>query len=99
MSFLATHVKQPIEELDYDISYDDFLTQSDELAKTPAPDITITPSSPDGLQKGAVNVTSRWLKIWLTGGVAGEVYKVEVTVHTNEGRVRQDEFIVSVEDF
>lgn len=32
------------------------------------------------------------------GGVAGQVYKAQVTVTTAEGRVMQDEFIVSVKE-
>jgi len=99
MAILGTLVKQPTDELDYDISYSRFLTETDELTSLNQPEITITPEEPNGLRKGAVNVMEDRLKIWLMDGVAGTEYKVEINVTTNEGRVRQDEFFIVVEDY
>lgn len=96
MTILGTKLKQPIEELDYDITYDKFLTDTDELHPTLVPNIVITPSEAGGLVKGAVNVMPDRLKIWLMEGNTDQQYKVEVTVRTNEGRVRQDEFYIYV---
>ena len=99
MTILGNKIKQPVEELDYDISYKDFLTDSDELNTSLTPNVVITPDKPGGLVKGIVTITEDRVKVWLKSGISGDQYKIEVTVKTNEGRIRQDEFYINVQEF
>lgn len=39
------------------------------------------------------------MRVFVSGGVAGQSYKAEVTISTAEGRILQDEFIVKIKDF
>lgn len=38
------------------------------------------------------------VRVWVYGGTPWEVYKVQVTVSTSEGRIMQDEFTVEIEE-
>lgn len=98
MAILGTFTMQPADEWDYDIDYSRWLTASDGLSETVAPVVTVEPA---GLEVESVtrDYDNRRVKVWLSGGVDGQRYKVEVTTRTREGRVRQDEFFVIVRDF
>lgn len=98
MAILGTFTMQPADEWDYDIDYDEWLTPSDGLSDQVAPEVTV---DQDGLAIEAVirDYENRRVKIWISGGIDGERYKVEVTTRTSEGRTRQDEFYIVVRDF
>jgi hypothetical protein len=98
MAILGAFVMQPADEWDYDIRYDEWLPPSDTVSETVAPIVTITPP---GLVLESVtrDYDNKKVKVWLSGGEDGQRYKVEVTTKTKEGRVRQDEFYITVRDF
>lgn len=98
MAILGSFTMQPADKWDYDIEYKEWLTPSDGISTTVPPTVTVDPS---GLEIEAVirDYENKRVKIWLSGGTDGERYKVEVTTHTREGRVRQDEFYVIVRNF
>lgn len=89
---LATFTKQPIEKLDYDVLYDDWLTPGDGLKS-----VELTIDKP-GLTLTHQNVSAFALKAWLAGGENGVTYKVTVTVETDDGRIKQDEFKIKVKE-
>lgn len=93
MAILATFIKQPADVLDYDIDYSDWLTEGDNVASV------ATAVSDDGLTISQTAVIDPIAKIWVTGGTAGETYKVTVTATTAEGRTKQDEFKIRVKEF
>lgn len=46
-----------------------------------------------------VNATGdQRVRVWVSGGTPWEIYKVQVTVSTAEGRTMQDEFTVEIEE-
>ncbi len=98
MAILGTFTMQPADAWDYDIDYSKWLTESDGLSDTVAPNVVVSPS---GLEVESVtrDFDNRRVKVWLSGGADSERYKVEVTTRTREGRVRQDEFFVIVRNF
>lgn len=98
MAILGTFTMQPADEWDYDIDYSEWLTESDGLSETVAPEVTV---APEGLDVESVtrDYDNARVKIWLSGGQDGTRYKVELTTRTREGRVRQDEFYIIVRDF
>lgn len=98
MAILGTYVKQPIDKWDYDIRYSEWMTPTDGLSDQVEPVVTV---EPEGLEIEAVirDYENRRVKIWVSGGVSGQRYKVEVTTLTSEGRRLQDEFYIVVRDF
>ena len=93
MSVLDTFSKQPIEKYDYDIYYDDWLTPGDGVARI----VSIEIDKP-GLLAPYQNVSANVIKVWVAGGTNGVTYKVAVTVETDDGRIKQDEFRVKVKE-
>jgi hypothetical protein len=93
MSLLGSVTKQPIEVIDYDVDYTDWLTPGDGIASV---DVQI---SPTGLtMPKPPNVSSPVVKVWTSGGVNGTTYKVTVTAITDDDRTKQDEFKVRVKE-
>lgn len=100
MAILKTHTKQPGDTLDYDFDYSKWLNADDDIISavfditflgTPAPVAPMTISS---------NVVQpKFTKVWLTGGAAGEVYKVTCTITTARNRVKQDEIKIRLREY
>jgi hypothetical protein len=93
MAILNTFTKQPAESLDYDIEYEDFLSTGDSVASGTAV------ATPSGLTVDAPLVVGTALKLWVSGGTAGTTYKVEVTMTTALGRIKQDELRFRIKDY
>ncbi len=93
MAVLGSFTKQPADRLDYDIDYSDWLTPGDSLES-----FTVTVSASSLVVDSTFNNNPR-LKIWLSGGVDKQRYKVTVNVTTADGRIKQDEFMVIIKDF
>jgi hypothetical protein len=96
MSILGAAVQQPIDILDYDIGYDDFLNVNfDNVASV---SVNLVPDTT------TVNVNA-WVsgpdtvKVWIQGGVHGDNVTAEITAVTVAGRTKQDEIMVIIEDF
>jgi len=91
---LETFTKQPREKLDYDVLYEDWLPDTDQID---AGKSTVTADKP-GLNV-TFTVTGKVVKVWISGGANKTTYKVTLTIETDDGRVKQDEFIVKVKDY
>ena len=89
---LGTFTKQPVEVKDYDLDYSEWLVAADTVE---AAEVTVEPS---GLTVGSVFTQDKKIKVWLSAGTNGAVYKLTVTMTTADGRVKQDEFKVKVKD-
>ena len=99
MAYLATKKKQPVENLDYDIWYandpdgsKDWLINGDYIK------LATVEVSPTGLTVEDISFPNR-VKLWVSQGTAGTVYKVSVTIHTVEGRIKQDELRFRIKEF
>lgn len=92
MAMIGAFIKQPEEVESYSIDYSKDLTQGDNVKSAV---ITVTPT---GLTVRSHVVKDPKVRIWLSGGVNGESYKVTCTVTTEDGRVLQDEFRVKIKD-
>jgi hypothetical protein len=87
-------VQQPTDNLDYDIDCASlFNNQSDSVASVTAN------VSPAGLSVAALVSDTNTVKLWVTGGVANTTYSVEFQVTTTQGRIKEDEFEVIIEEF
>ena len=95
MSILERFTKQPADRQDYDISFVDWLAALGDtaLSVVVTTDAGITQSSPAVLFGGLV-------KVWLSGGLDGQTYKVTITLTTasTPGRIKQVEITVKVKE-
>lgn len=96
MAILATHKKQPWEVKDYDIDYSDWLngvSPADTLATVVPLVSCITTPADTALVVDSVTVSSNRVKFMVSGGTAGETYKLTARATTNgvDGFVRKDE--------
>lgn len=93
---IGNFTKQPVDRLDYDIDYTDWLTTGDSLiSATAVVDLVET----DGLTIDTPMISGSRVKLWANDGVNGHSYKVTVTTTTDQGRVKQDEVRIKVKDY
>jgi len=90
---LGIKQKRPADVLDFDITYEDWLTDDDTIT-------TVTTSvSPSGeLAVDSVQVSNPEVKVWVSGGENGSTYDIEVTAATTGGRVKVECFKIRVKD-
>lgn len=93
MAVIGKVNKQPADRIDYDIDCSDLVSGGDSVASVAAPVVT-----PTGLDVSAFVTATDTVKLWFDNGATGTSYKVEITVTTTLGRVKQDEIIVKVKD-
>lgn len=94
MTILGTFTKQPLEVIDYDIDYSDWLSDTDFLVS----DVTTVDGSGLIIDSSIV-LAPDVLKIWLSGGTDGLTYKITALITTDDGRVKEDEFRIRIKDF
>lgn len=86
-------IQQPSDNLDYDIDVSNLIEGGDTL------DTVSCTVSPAGLAAVPFKIDDSTSKVWVSGGTAGVEYKIEVTHTTGNGRIREDELVVKVEEF
>lgn len=97
MSLLGKFSKQPAETLDYEINFADYLPSTDAIDSVASPPVVLV--EPAGLTLvGTPIVLNNSVKLWFSGGNDGVTYKVTLTVTTEQGRVKQNEFKIKVKD-
>lgn len=84
--------KQPSEVLDYDVTTDAWMADSDYIQTASSV------AAPAGLTVQSTLITNSGTraKVWLAGGVDKVTYKVTTTLTTHDGRVKEHEFHVAV---
>ena len=93
MSVLATFIKQPADVQDYDIDFSKYL---DAIEDTPASYIA---TADDGLNIDSSFMVAKRVKVWVSGGTSGTVYKITVTLTTLIGRTKQVEIKIKVKEY
>ena len=96
---LDTKIKQPADQLDYDIDFSRWLPDGDTiLTVTTHVDPPYDEDEQIGLKVDSAYVDSPDLKLWLSGGENGSTYKVTATVATSGGRVKEVDFKIRIRD-
>ena len=90
---LGTFTKQPGERESYTITYEDDLTDGDNVQTATA---SVSPIG--GLAVEQVFVIDPRVRFFVEGGVSGESYKVTVVVNTADGRRLEDEVIIKIKE-
>lgn len=88
-----TYYKQPSEVLDYDVDYSEWIPSGDTIASK-----TVTAESGITVDSSSINSSTHVIKVWLSGGTDGTLYKVTVLATTTAGRSKEKEFYVRVRD-
>lgn len=96
---LGVKIKQPADQLDYDIDYGKWLPDDDEILSVETRvDPPYDEDTGEGVQVDSTRVDSPFVKVWCSGGVNGATYKVTVIVATQGGRIKEEEFRIRVRD-
>lgn len=85
-------VKQPIDVQDYDVDYSEWLPLGDTLDSA-------TVTAPAGITIDSYFVASPIVKVWVSGGTAGQSYKLQIVGTTNYGRVKETELVIRVKEY
>ena len=88
---LGIKQKRPADVLDFDLAYDDWLTDDDTITT-----VTTAVTPPGELVVDSVQVSNPEVKVWVSGGVDGSTYEIEVTAATSGGRVKVECFKIRV---
>lgn len=78
--------KDPQERLDYDVLFEDWLVEGDVIASA------VVEVAGSEAVADQVDVAETAVKVWLSGGIAGETARVTVRATTVEGRVKEYSF-------
>lgn len=90
---LGIKQKAPADVLDYDISFDDWITDNDTITTV------VSEVLPAGeLAVDSVAVASPTVKVWVSGGETGSTYEIKITASTSAGRVKEVCFKIRVKD-
>ena len=92
MTLLAKYTKQPVEVLDYDFSFTDYLQSVNDTA------VSHTAVATTGLTVKTSTLSRGVVKVFVSGGVDGETYKVSATITTQGGRVKQADIQLKVKE-
>ena len=90
---LGIKQKRPADVLDFDVDYEDWLTDDDTITT-----VTTTVSPAGELVVDSVQVSNPEVKVWVSGGEDGSTYDIKVTASTSGGRVKEECFKIRVKD-
>lgn len=86
---MKTFRKTENDELDYDIDMADWLDGDDSIEN-------VELDAPDGIEVTGTDIKGDRVKIWLSGGEAGNTYRLSPVIETYESRFKQVDFMVVV---
>lgn len=87
---LGVTTKRPADTLDYDIEFSCWLTEGDSVLSAEA-----LPRQ-DGITVDRTEVHDDVVKVWVSGGDAGNSYDILVTASTVLGRIKETKFSIRV---
>lgn len=87
--------KQPSEDLDYDIYFDEWMPAGDHIAS-----VAVTADVGVTTHDTTFDPSAHVVKVWVSGGTSGQTYKVTVKVTTasSPARVKEQDFKVKVKE-
>lgn len=89
---LGVAKKQPGDTLDYDVDFERWIPEGDSLV------VSSAVADDPGIIIGDVEVIPPLVKVWLSAGISGRTYKITVTTTTAQGRIKEVDFLVRVND-
>lgn len=89
---------QPEEDLDYDVDFNDFLPTGDDIDDVVATARCLKGHDTPALEPYRVEFAQGVVKTWIRGGANGSKWRVELSMTTVEGRIKEAEFDVIVKE-
>lgn len=89
---LARFIKQPADMQDYDIDFSEWLAGFADTGISHVVEVEA------GITLVANSLVAGVVKVWLSGGSDGSIYKVTATLTTTGGRIKQAEITVRVKE-
>lgn len=83
---LGTVRKRPDDQLDYDVTFERWLSDGDTITDATAL------AEPIGVTIDRVEIFGDIVKIWISDGEVGASHKINVTATTTQGRVKEVTF-------
>ncbi|MNZ86163.1 hypothetical protein D3C78_1049800 [compost metagenome] len=87
---LGTVRKRPDDMLDYDVTFERWLSDGDTITDATAE------ADPTGVTIDRVEIFGDIVKVWISGGEVGASHKINVTATTAQGRVKEVTFNLRV---
>lgn len=87
---LGTVRKRPDDQLDYDVTFERWLSDGDTITDATAV------ADPIGVIIDSVEIFGDIVKVWISGGEVGASHKINVTATTTQGRVKEVTFNLRV---
>ncbi|MNF60946.1 hypothetical protein D3C87_1210410 [compost metagenome] len=87
---LGTVRKRPDDMLDYDVTFERWLSDGDTITDATAE------ADPVGVTIDRVEIFGDIVKVWISGGEVGASHKINVTATTAQGRVKEVTFNLRV---
>lgn len=78
--------KRPDDQLDYDVTFERWLSDGDTVSDATAF------ADPVGVSIDRVEIFGVVVKVWISGGESGASHKINVTATTAQGRVKEVTF-------
>lgn len=90
---LGTITPQPNERLSYTVAYHEALDDGDEVSE-----VLACTASPAGLTVTAAQITADRVRLLVSGGTHGVLYKITLRVATDAGEIFEDELMCRVKE-
>lgn len=87
--------KQPAERQNFYVQYEEYLQEGETLVSVVG---TLDVEGELYLVGPVILPTNKDIEFWLEDGIAGNSYKLEITVETSLGNRKQDEFKIKVKE-
>jgi len=86
---IGTLTKDDADRRDFDVRFDRWLPEGDLIVDAEANiQGDNNGATPLTIETITIDTDSKIVKVWMAGGVAGETHRIEVTVTTQEGRIK-----------
>lgn len=95
---IGRDVQQPREVLSRDVSFAKWLPDGDQISSAEVSLRRLRGDGADPLVVDTTNVSTTVVQVWLSGGTAGDKWRVEVLATTAAGRKREAEFDIEIEE-
>ena len=101
MPLLGSSTKQPSETELYAISYKKDLDPTDNVIvlSTTITDLEGDITGLPVIETYLADNINQQVKMFISGGIAGKIYKVTIRVQTDTGRILEDEFKLKIKDY
>lgn len=101
MPMLGSTTKQPRETELYSVAYSKDLDPGDTftIQEISIVDLSEETTGLPVVESSLVDAGNQKVKMFISGGTAGSIYKVTVRIQTDSGRVLEDDFKLKIKDY